>query len=295
MAQAAAPVIELRPLAVSSAARAALSRGAARLRAIYRHGASLAVDGEDDEIFLGAPGHGLLPVHVIVRSRDFARVVEASRAHEGRGDGERLALRLDIARSRAFRLRLAPDPSAAGAAGFRTNLEASARWLRGRREPLGLGVGAAELLEPGGDLQRRLCAARGDAAAAADALRGLVGRGAGSTPAGDDLIVGAAAHGWLSQGGESPVVRAIASLSCELDALTTLTGATYLRAAARGEFGSHLLAWVRALRHASSDRALVLASRVAGHGATSGLDTLAGFIAAAQGASAACPGSTGTR
>jgi hypothetical protein len=119
------------------------------------------------------------------------------------------------------------------------------------------------------------------------ALRTLVGCGAGTTPAGDDFALGALAYAWVSQGPEASVIAAMRSLEAELPGLTTATGATCLRAAARGEFGSHLVVWVRALPRVSPSRALALALRVAGHGATSGYDTLAGFVAAAVAAQTA--------
>ena len=71
-------------------------------------------------------------------------------------------------------------------------------------------------------------------------------------------------------------------LGRELDDLTTPVSASYLRAAARGEFSSHLARLARQLPRAARDRLLAQAGRVAAQGATSGLDTLTGFIAAAR-------------
>ena len=143
------------------------------------------------------------------------------------------------------------------------------------------------MLAPGGCWLNSRVELQHAARSAESVLRTLVGFGAGATPAGDDFAIGALAYAWVTQGRKAPAIAAIRLLDTELPALTTSAGATYLRAAARGEFGSHLVAWVRALPTVSPSRALALAMRVAVHGATSGYDTLAGFVAAAEAAGAA--------
>ncbi len=269
----------MRPLAVSAAARAALASGDAVVVAAHRHGASVAVPGVDDALFVSAPGAGLLPAHVVVRADDLARLLEAARPGA--------VLRFDIGRARTFRPAVRPQPGGLLAGPGRANVAAVARLLRALPEPLGLGERAAVILAPEGAWCQRVAALQRGASAARPALRHLVGRGAGSTPAGDDFLVGALAHAWLARGADAPLVAAMDGFRGELAARTTTTSATYLRAAARGEFGSHLVAWVRALPRASEARVLALAGRVADHGATSGLDTLVGFVAAAEAAGAA--------
>ncbi len=241
----------------------------------HRLGVSLTVRGADDAVFLSGPGLGLLPAHIVVRARDLQAVLTAS---EGR---RRATLRLDAGGARTFRPRLKPDPAALQGERARTNVAVTARWLTERPVPTGLGTSAELLVKVGGRL-KQLVAWRLPAPPPDAVLRGLIGQGAGSTPAGDDIVVGALAHAWLTRGGAAPLVESMRSLEPELPALTTTLGATYLRAATRGEFGSHLLAWVRALPRASPERALALARRVASHGASSGYDTLAGFVAAAE-------------
>lgn len=186
-----------------------------------------------------------------------------------------------------FRPRLAPNPADMHSDRARANVAAAGQWLRSRPMALGLGATAADLLAPAGRWRNLLAALQRGTSPAEPALRALIGRGAGSTPAGDDLAIGALAYGWATQGREAPLVAAVRALDAELSALTTALGATYLRAAARGEFGSHLVAWVRTLWRASPLRAQALAMRVAQHGATSGFDTLTGFVAAAEAADAA--------
>ena len=122
----------------------------------------------------------------------------------------------------------------------------------------------------------------GDVQSAQDACRSLIGLGAGSTPAGDDLLIGALAYTWYARGQNAPLIVALRTMFHELAVLTTRVGATYLRAAIRGEFGSHLVSLIRGLVLVQSNRAIALADRVKKHGATSGLDTLCGFLMAAD-------------
>jgi Protein of unknown function (DUF2877) len=269
--------LPIRPLAVSAAVAEALTAGDPVLQARHRLGASLTLPGTDDAVFLSRPGIGLLPAHIVVRARDLERVLSASE----RPSGQRLALHVDVRGVRTFRLRLAPDPVAMRCARARANVLATARWLSASPAPPGPAT-AAELLASFGDRLKQLVAARRVAPPADLVLRSLIGQGAGATPAGDDVVIGVLAHAWLTRGREAPVMAAMRSLEPELSALTSTVGATYLRAAIRGEFGSHLVAWVRALPRASPQRALALARRVSSHGATSGYDTLAGFLAGAD-------------
>jgi len=233
---------------------------------------------------MSAPGSGLLPAHVVVRTRDLERVLAAleNRQYAAAEAGDEWALHLDVAGVRTFRPRLTANAADLRSAAARAGIAAVAGWLRASPLPLGLGATAAELLAPDGRWRTALAGLQQDARAAEPMLRALVGLGAGSTPAGDDFVIGALAHAWVTRGGKAPLIAAMRLLGAELPALTTAVGATYLRAAARGEFGSHLIAWVLALPRVSPPRALALARRVAGHGATSGRDTVAGFVAAAE-------------
>jgi hypothetical protein len=269
------PLVAIRPLAISAAVGEALKRGRPVFQARHRLGASLTLPGSGDTAFLSGPGIGLLPAHIVVRARDLEAVLTACA-----GSG-RATLHVEARGVRIFRPRLAPEPGALQGARARTNVAATARWLSGGTVARGPGTGAA-LLSRFGDGLEQLVGARCPTSPPGSVLRALLGRGAGSTPAGDDVVIGALAHAWLTRGAAAPLVVALRSLEPELPALTTALGATYLRAAVRGEFGSHLVAWARALPRASAERALGRARRVASHGATSGYDTLAGFVAAAE-------------
>lgn len=281
--------LAIRPLAISAAVRDALAFGDPIVRAEHSHGVSLGMRRSEDAIFMSTPGIGLLPAHIVVRARDLERVLDAIDDSDASAfdSGDALTLRLDVEGVRAFRPMLTPRPQSIESAHARANIAAVARWLRASALPLGLGATASELLAPRGRWRKLLVDLHCDSASAARTLRALVGLGAGTTPAGDDFATGVIAHAWATEGWNAPVIAAMRSLEAELPRLTTDAGATYIRAAARGEFGSHLIEWVRALPRVSASRALTLALRVAGHGATSGCDTLVGFIAAAEAQGAA--------
>ncbi len=272
----------VRPLAISAAARDALVRGAPLLRAAFAHGASLAVAGVDEDIFLGTPGDGLLPLHIVVRQRDLSRVLDSAQADAQSARQPPLLLRFDTSKVRIFRSRLLPDRAGMRSGRALDNLGTLARWLRANPATLGLGAPAGELLDPGGTVGQWVRSLREANRAGEQALLALLGRGAGSTPAGDDFLIGMTAWAWASVGENAPLVALLRAIDDRLPLLTTSASVSYLRAATRGEFGSHLTVLVRKLARVPRARALALAARVAGHGASSGLDTLAGLIAAAE-------------
>ncbi|MBE0612493.1 MAG: DUF2877 domain-containing protein [Burkholderiales bacterium] len=267
----------IRPLALSASVAEGLASGAPVVQTGHRHGAILALPGTEDSVFMSAPGLGLLPAHIVVRKRDLECVRDALAGAQAGA----LRLRIDAADARIFRPVLRPDSLDPQCARARAGIAAVAQSLRVSAAPLGLGVTAVEALAPGSRWLQYAAAVQDTGAAAESVLRSLIGFGAGTTPAGDDFIVGMLAHAWATRGRGAPAIAALRMLGPALPELTTAVSATYLRAAARGEFGSHLIAWVRALPRAPASRAIALAKRVAEHGATSGYDTLAGFVAAA--------------
>jgi hypothetical protein len=260
----------LRPLAVSALARQLIGGSVAQVLAVHASGISLVVPGRPDVCYAGGTGRGLLPLHAVLREGDLGGLLETLDAGE--------SLPLDLSGVRVFRLRLeagcvAPLPPAVGLV---------AAWLRAQPGTCGLGMPAAEALEPSALERRTLACVAAGAAESEQALRTLIGRGAGSTPAGDDVLVGALAHALATTGAAAPLVQSLQRLAPEFDRLTTAAGATYLRAALAGEFGSDLLAFVRALHRPPPAQALRRAMRVAAHGATSGIDSLVGFVAAQE-------------
>ena len=117
---------------------------------------------------------------------------------------------------------------------------------------------------------------REDAGAMESVAHRLAGLGEGLTPAGDDFLAGLILWLWLAHPKPTTLCHELAQIAAPL---TTILSAAMLRAAARGEcnVGWHRL--LSALSEASSDEELACAAQgVLHHGATSGADTLAGFL-----------------
>jgi len=109
--------------------------------------------------------------------------------------------------------------------------------------------------------------------AMATVVRRLAGLGRGSTPAGDDLLAGAAA---AARALGLPGARALCGCLAELPAgHTTPAGGAMLREAARGYYPAPLATAARSLPRLDPAPLRDLA----GLGATSGADMLAGFLA----------------
>jgi hypothetical protein len=129
---------------------------------------------------------------------------------------------------------------------------------------------AAEMLRAGwaGDLkQLREGAAR------------LAGLGSGLTPAGDDFLIGAMLQAWLAHPAPDHVCCAVGKVAVSR---TTTLSAAFLQAAARGECSAPwhaLLAEMSAGPGEGTEAGITAAVRqVLKHGATSGADSLAGFL-----------------
>ena len=284
--------VRIKPLALSNAARAALECRTPVLRAMYRHGFSLAIPGSDEDLYLGTPGHGLLPLHIVVRRDDLQRI-RAAASRAGTALQVPVALSVATVGVRVFSPRLPPDPMGMRSPRASANLAALAHGLRTTTTPLGLGVPAVALLAQDGWVMQTVAAVLGAAPGSEDAVLALIGRGAGSTPAGDDMLVGMLAYAWATAGECAPLVTLLRGLADRLPALTTRASVGYLRAATRGEFGSHLIALVRRLPSGARAHVLSLAERVARHGASSGVDTLCGLIAASEAAAGVAPDAVG--
>jgi len=114
----------------------------------------------------------------------------------------------------------------------------------------------------------------------------LAGLGSGLTPAGDDFLTGAMLWAWLAHPVPAPFCRALVEAAIPR---TTLLSAAFLRAAARGECSASWHGLLEALseraeaRGASWQLALHQAvQEIMAYGATSGADTLAGFLYASE-------------
>ena len=106
----------------------------------------------------------------------------------------------------------------------------------------------------------------------AEAVVGLAGLGRGLTPAGDDYLVGVMAALRLTGRAELP-----ADLITAAAAKTTWLSAAYLKAAARGEFTEPWHNLALALLAADTTATTEAIRGIAGYGASSGCDALAGF------------------
>lgn len=105
----------------------------------------------------------------------------------------------------------------------------------------------------------------------------LIGAGPGSTPSGDDVVVGVLAG--LRATGHDSAAAVIGRGLPRLLHHTTTASRLYLSAAADGRFAARVHLLVQGL--GDRDSALAAARSAARWGATSGLDLLAGILAAA--------------
>lgn len=165
---------------------------------------------------------------------------------------------------RARCLRYAPGGSLLGLLGAPQPTDAPARAI------FSTARGAAEALREGwaGDFKRlREGAAR------------LAGLGSGLTPAGDDFLTGAMLQAWLAHAAPDHVCSAVSAMAVSR---TTTLSAAFLRAAARGECSAPwhalLAAMGEGLRDETEAKITAAVLKVLKGGATSGADSLAGFL-----------------
>ena len=118
---------------------------------------------------------------------------------------------------------------------------------------------------------------RRDRSGAALAAGGLVGLGDGATPSGDDALVGMEAA--LHAIGD-PLAGFSGAALDDVEERTTIVAATFLRAAARGEFAERMHHLVLALLGPDEDATARAIERAVAWGATSGTDGLVGVLRA---------------
>ena len=108
---------------------------------------------------------------------------------------------------------------------------------------------------------------------------GLAGLGSGLTPAGDDLLAGAMLWAWLDHPTPELFCPAVARVAAPR---TTTLSAALLKAAARGECSAAWHALISALsmgqREGARDKITEAVHEILSRGATSGADSLAGFL-----------------
>lgn len=140
-------------------------------------------------------------------------------------------------------------------------------------EPLGAEPWRGAVLARGSALVAALEGA--SVAVARDAAASLAGLGEGSTPAGDDYLVGVLHALWAA---DHPARRWAAVLAAACAGRTTGTSARWLAAAARGEAGDRWRDLLAALADADGVAACEATRRVRALGHTSGSFSLRGFL-----------------
>ncbi len=103
----------------------------------------------------------------------------------------------------------------------------------------------------------------------------LAGLGGGLTPAGDDFLTGVMLWSWLAHPDPSYFCQALADAAIPR---TTTLSAAFLQAAARGECSAPWHALLAALDRGIDVEIAAAAQNVLARGATSGADSLAGFL-----------------
>ena len=172
----------------------------------------------------------------------------------------RTAILPHLAHLRALCLDLAPAGS------FLALLGAPAPGNAVARDTLSAAQAAAEALREGWEGDREQLRA---------AAAGLAGLGGGLTPAGDDFLAGAMLRAWLVHPTPGPPCRTLIEVAAPR---TTALSAAFLRAAARGECSAPWHALLAALAGDDEKETTAAARDVLSHGATSGADSLAGFL-----------------
>jgi len=103
----------------------------------------------------------------------------------------------------------------------------------------------------------------------------LAGLGSGLTPAGDDFLTGVMLWAWLAHSNPREFSRALVAAAAPR---TTTLSAAFLRAAAEGECSAPWHRVLAALVGGAEDVLAASIRQVVACGATSGADTLAGFL-----------------
>lgn len=260
----------------------------ARVDVRYRHGLDILVDGMARPIFISTVAKGLFPYHMVVSSNVLRTLLErpvGSPLNLSCGFADDLSDGLPSLRmpSRCFELRLTPRAlEIPDSATLGKIVDDFVRRLRFVASSGGLG--------PFEEIFSDHWSHRGafDLTRSTDKeVLALLGCGAGSTPAGDDMLVGAASVCQLfscSTGRTADRARQWLEIlkACQprFSTCTTRMSCGYLNSALEGVFGSHLICLHKAL---FGSRPLMPALlRVKRHGCTSGMDTLIGVALACR-------------
>lgn len=269
-------IFRLNALGISHSASRRLHNGAATIISVFRNGLAIVPENEPDSwpIFVSSTGTGLLPEHVVIPWRQLSVLMAEGQP----GDIVTLTTR------RSFGLAMPVTPL--WKADLTTGLHAlesgiDAGWTTGLNLP------CAKIVSPKWEWADifRMNWQHADGEKFRQ-LKRLIGRGQGSTPAGDDMLVGALAFllAWQDAPLERSLFAGLKLLETELSSLTTRTSETYLHHALNGVFSSDLIRLASACLAGNTEKTRRSLSRLLAHGATSGLDSAMGFILATHAA-----------
>ncbi|MDY7075873.1 MAG: DUF2877 domain-containing protein [Chloroflexota bacterium] len=247
--------------------------------AAFEHACDL-VTRDGDLVALVSPRIGDGPLNIVVDAAEiFTRVAPGTPVTQ---EGKRLwvgELEIDLGRAAVWEPR--PDWET-----LRARRAATASYLPRLRALCLRHVPASSLLAlletPSAVLPRVQDAAKalregwaGDLERLREGAIGLAGLGSGLTPAGDDFLTGVMVWAWLAHPTPALFCRALveAAVPC-----TTTLSAAFLRAAGRGECSASWHILLAALSEGQEAKFTAAAQKILTHGATSGADSLTGFL-----------------
>jgi hypothetical protein len=259
----------------------------ARVLAVFEHACDL-VTSDEDVIAVVAPSVGDGPLNIVLNREDasFAALEQGAPVRLGQQRLHVASLEIDLVGAEVWEPRPNWPALRARRRDAAINMLTLGRLCR-ERSPDG---SLFRLLEgkPGaapGYSTVRVVARRavgalregwtGDRASLQGGARLLAGLGGGLTPSGDDFLAGLMLWAWVAHRRPRWFCRAVVETAA---GLTTALSRALLRAAARGECSAAWHALLAALVEGDDAALTAAATRVLSHGATSGADTLAGFL-----------------
>jgi hypothetical protein len=275
---------------ISRPIHSALRQGpfAARVLAAFDHACDL-VTPTGDVIALVAPQIGDGPLNIVVEGKpeDFASLQRGTAARLQEANLQIGDVQINLAGAtvweprpdwnvlRAQRASIERNLGTLSSIGVR--LAAPGSWLAGQD---GILPYAQPVVQAA--LESLRTGWQGDLAQLQDGAARLAGLGNGLTPAGDDFLAGVMLRAWLAHPAPQSFCGAIVEAAAPR---TTTLSAAFMRAAAQGECDAAWHQLLAAMGTATDDELARAVQAVLAHGATSGADTLAGFLWMA---SAAC-------
>jgi len=275
----------IQALSISRSVRARLERPPfkARVLAVFDRACDL-VTTEGDVIALVTPDIGDGPLNIVANTQpgDFETFARDTAATLQRANLQIGNVRVDLREAAVWE----PCP---GWNTLRDHSDIIASRLPTLREIAVCRVPAASCAV-GADFAAALCGRprgsplpagwNGDLAQLRQGATQLAGLGNGLTPAGDDFLCGVMLWTWLAHPTPSEFCRVVVEVAAPR---TTTLSAAFLRSAAKGECSAAWHRLLNALASGPHDELDAATVEVLAHGATSGADTLAGFLALSSG------------